>query len=270
MVNSKQWRENNEKKKRPHNQRNELANAPDAGGTEKALPGKHPRSGTRLNGVRRRARKPQDAERVSEGSEDYSSTTRFIESSLGIKSFKEIAPYLAQGVERVMASLLVLSPDKLRITPDFIRKLHKDSFAELFPLWAGQYRDRDVTVGKHVPPPHYEVPVLVRQYCDDLDARLASLGPTPPVTDVLLEALAFAEGRFLYIHPFYDFNGRVARMLLFALLYRLELPPVRLVPEDTQKTDYLSALSESDKRHWQPLIEIWRERLGAGERGKKR
>lgn len=217
MVNSKQKREQNEKEKRPHNQRNELADAPDPGGAEKTLPGKHPRPGACLNGVRGRTRKPQDAERVSEESEEYSSTTRFIESSLGIKSYEELAPYLAQGVERVMASLLNLRGADLKITPDFIRKLHKDAFEELFPAWAGQYRDRDVTVGKHVPPPHYEVPVLVRQYCDDLDARLVSLGPAPPVTDVLLEALAFAEGRFLFIHPFYDFNGRVARMLLFAL-----------------------------------------------------
>jgi CRISPR-associated endonuclease/helicase Cas3 len=243
-----------------------LADKPFAGGKEKALLGKHSGPGLRVHGVRGRAGKPQDAERVSEESEAYTSSTRFIESSLGIKSYKELAPYLAKGVERVMDSLLNSRPDELRITPDFIRKLHKDAFEELFPSWAGQYRDRDVSVGKHVPPPHYEVPVLVRQFCDDLDARLLSLGPAPPVTDVLLEALAFAEGRFLFIHPFYDFNGRVVRMLLFALLYRLELPPVRLVPNDAEKPGYLSALAESDKLHWQPLIEVWRERLGIGEK----
>ena len=174
MVNFKQKRENNEKKKSTHSQRNVLADPPDAGGTENTLSGKHPRPGTRLNGVRRRARKPQDAERVSEESEAYISSTRFIESSLGIKSYKELAPFL--------------------------------------------------------------------------------------------EALAFAEGRFLFIHPFYDFNGRVARMLLFSLLYRLELPPVRLVPVDGGKVDYLSALSESDKSNWQPLVEIWRGRFGAVEK----
>ncbi len=163
-----------------------------------------------------------------------------------------------------MASLLNLPIDELKITPDFLRELHKDAFEELFPSWAGQYRDRNVTVGKHTPPPHYEVPTLVRQYCDDLDARLASMGPAPPVSDLLLEALAFAEGRFLTIYPFYDFNGRVARMLLFALLVRLELPPVQLVPIDSEKAAYLSALSEYDVRHWQPLVEIWRKRFEGG------
>ena len=56
-------------------------------------------------------------------------------------------------------------------------------------------------------------------------------------------------------------------MLLFALLYRLELPPVLLVPVATEKAAYLSALSGADMRHWQPLIEIWRKRFAAG--GKK-
>jgi len=98
MVNSKQKREDDEKKKRSHNQRNVLADAPDAGRTEKALPRKHPRPGTRLNGVRKRARKPQDAERVSEESEEYSSTTRFIESSLGIKSYTELLKNIKERV----------------------------------------------------------------------------------------------------------------------------------------------------------------------------
>lgn len=90
MVNFKHKRENNGEKKSTHSQRNVLADAPDAGGAPNTLPGKHPRTGARLHGVRRRTRKPQNAERVSEGSENYSSTTRFIESSLGIKSYAEL------------------------------------------------------------------------------------------------------------------------------------------------------------------------------------
>jgi CRISPR-associated endonuclease/helicase Cas3 len=82
-------------------------------------------------------------------------------------------------VERAMASLLNLRSADLTITPDFILKLHQNAFEELFPAWAGRYRDRNVTVGKHIPPSHYEVPYLVRQYCDDLEARIAAPGPAP-------------------------------------------------------------------------------------------
>jgi hypothetical protein len=157
MVQSKKQVESDEKKKQAHTQHNVLADAADTGGAEKTLPGKHTRTGTRLDGVRRRSRKPQNAERVSEESEEYSSTTRFIVSSLGIKSYTVLAPYFAKGVERVMALLLLFPPDKLKITPAFIRRLHKDAFEDLFPSGAGQYRNRDVTVGKHTTPPHHEV-----------------------------------------------------------------------------------------------------------------
>lgn len=239
-----------------------VADKPHAGRAKATLPGKHSEAGTRLNGVRRRARKPEDAERVSEESEEYASTTRFIESSFGIKSYAELAPHVAKGVERVMASLLNKSSAELLITPEFICTLHRDAFEGLFPDWAGQYRDRNVTVSRYTPPPYYEMPLLVRQYCEDLEARLSGLGPAPPITNILIEALAFAEGRFLSIHPFRDFNGRVARMLLFALCYRLDLPSVDLVPNEKQKEDYMFALSEADKLDWQPLIETWKQRLG--------
>ncbi len=239
-----------------------------AGGKKKTVSGKHSGTRKRVYGVRGRARKPEDAERISEEPADYSPArryTRYIESSLGIKSYSELAPHLAKGVERVMASLLEKSPDELRVTPEFICKLHRDAFEELFPSWAGRYRDRDVTVGTYNPPSHFEVPVLIRQYCDDVEFQLYSLGIKPQVNETLLEALAFAEGRLLSIHPFRDFNGRVTRMLLFALLYRFGLPPVQLVPDEKDKAEikiYFNTLSEADQMNWQPLISIWRKRFG--------
>jgi CRISPR-associated endonuclease/helicase Cas3 len=164
-----------------------------------------------------------------------------------------------------MASLLDKSPAELKVTPEFICVLHKDAFEGLFPSWAGRYRDRNVKVGDYEPPPYYEVSVLMRTYCDDLEFRLSSFSANPPDPAMLIEAFAFAEGRLLSIHPFRDFNGRVTRMLLFSLLCRFDMPPVRLVPDekDSAETDeYLNALTEADRINWQPLIMIWRKRLG--------
>lgn len=107
--------------------------------------------------------------------------------------------------------------------------------------------------------------VLIRQYCEDVEFRLTSLGIKPQINDTLLKTFAFAEGRLLSIHPFLDFNGRVTRMLLFALLYRSDLPPVQLVPDEKDekgKKEYLDALTQADLLNWQPLIEVWRKRLG--------
>ena len=54
---------------------------------EKALPKEHPATGKRFHGIRRRTRQHKDADKISEDIERYPSTTRFIESSLGIKSY---------------------------------------------------------------------------------------------------------------------------------------------------------------------------------------
>ncbi|MEK7788477.1 MAG: Fic family protein [Planctomycetota bacterium] len=242
-----------------------LADSAKSGRKKKTVFRKHSGAGKPVYGIRGRVRKPEDAERISEDFEEYSSTTRYLESSLGIKSYSELAPHLAKGVERVMAAILNSRPDALTITTEFICKLHRDAFGELFPEWTGSYRDRDVTVGKHTPPHYFEVPVLMRQYCDNLESRLSPIGQKPPVNNILFETLAFAEGCFLSIHPFYDFNGRVARMLLFALLYRFDLPPVQLVPDEKDekgKKEYLEALASADAIDWHPLVELWKKRFG--------
>lgn len=54
---------------------------------EKTLPGEHSATGQRVHGIRRLIRKHKDADKISEDIERYPSTTRFIESSLGIKSY---------------------------------------------------------------------------------------------------------------------------------------------------------------------------------------
>jgi len=129
------------------------------------------------------------------------------------------------------------------------------------PQLAG-WRKSNVTVGEHVPPDFFRVPVLVREYCLDAQARLASGGSTE--NETLLETLAFAEGRLLFIHPFADFNGRVTRVWLREILRRLDLPPVQLAPDEKPARDeYLAALRAADRGDWRPLTEAWRKRFEA-------
>jgi CRISPR-associated endonuclease/helicase Cas3 len=140
---------------------------------------------------------------------------------------------------------------------DFICQLHAAIAGDLVPDWAGRWRTLAVQVGGHEPPAPHEIPVLMRVYADDLTARLAHL-----TDDLLLETLAFAEGRLLSIHPFRDFNGRVTRLFLRELLRRLDLPPVDLVPTTTlDEPLYFAALRAGDALNWQPLATIWRSRL---------
>lgn len=138
--------------------------------------------------------------------------------------------------------------------------LHRRICGDLVPEWAGKWRAIEVRVGRLEPPPPFHLPMLMRDYGLDLQARWpeAQAGSL----ERLLEFLAFAEGRFLTVHPFRDFNGRTIRLLLTELLRRLDLPRVTLAPEsEVERQRYFTALEAADHCDWQPLMAVWDTRL---------
>jgi Fic family protein len=110
------------------------------------------------------------------------------------------------------------------VTSDGIREMHR-RFCEQLPedlLWvedpekkervrvvAGELRKRDVVVGTHVAVSAGAVPRFL--------ARFAEVYGTLNKTDSILAA-ATAHHRLLWIHPFLDGNGRVARLMSHAML----------------------------------------------------
>jgi Fic family protein len=78
----------------------------------------------------------------------------------------------------------------------------------------GVLRSRDVQVGLHVPPEGASLSRFLTRFAEAYDPRNLS-----KVRQI--EAIAAAHHRFLWIHPFLDGNGRVARLMSHALLKRL-------------------------------------------------
>lgn len=114
-------------------------------------------------------------------------------------------------------------------TAEAIREIHK-RFCELLPedlLWVedpatkarhrvipGELRTRDVRVGQHVAISPGAVPRFLQRF----EQVYGSIGKTESVL-----AVAAAHHRLLWIHPFLDGNGRVARLMSHAmLLFTLE------------------------------------------------
>ncbi len=132
----------------------------------------------------------------------------------------------------------------------------------MFPEWAGRYRDVNVQVGAHTPPPFHEVPVFVRLFCDDLAERLRHLRPREGDPGTLATLLAWVDWRFQWIHPFRDFNGRIGRVLLAVVLYKLALPHAQTAPiEPAARQQYLTGLRAADGGDLAPLTRLWIERL---------
>lgn len=190
--------------------------------------------------------------------------TRFIETRRGVLSYSEVAPLLAEQVLHLEAAIYRQEFAGLAFDEQLAAEFHRRICHDLVPDWAGRARTIEVSVGNLTPPPSHQIPMLMRDYGADLTARWpaasASLG------DLTLELLAFAEGRFLSIHPFQDFNGRTIRLFLLELLRRLDLPRVVLAPEtEPERQAYFRALEAADRSDWRPLIEIWQHRFTASE-----
>jgi CRISPR-associated endonuclease/helicase Cas3 len=185
--------------------------------------------------------------------------TRHLQTRHGILTYAQLAPYLASRVHDLEDRIEAGGYASCALDDDFILELHQLLCADLVPDLVG-WRQHDVQVGQHTPPEFFRVPVLMREYAQDLATRL---GQFSVIDDLLLETLAFAEGRLLSIHPFADFNGRVTRLFLRELLRRLDLLAVDLVPDPAGLESYLAALRAADANHWHPLMDIWRGRLEA-------
>lgn len=143
-----------------------------------------------------------------------------------------------------------------------ILDLHRRICGDLVPEWAGKWRDIEVTVGRLKPALPFQLPMLMRDYAQDLQARWQAA--EVEFSELTLELLAYAEGRFLPIHPFRDFNGRSIRLILTELRRRLDLPRVELAPEsEAERAAYFAALEAADAHDWQPLTAIWNARFQA-------
>jgi Fic family protein len=112
------------------------------------------------------------------------------------------------------------------MTADGLCEIHR-RFCELLPdelLWVeepdahervrvepGRFRARDVKVGQHIT----ISPGAIPRFLTALEGAYGELGKT----ETLLAAAA-AHHRFLWIHPFLDGNGRVARLMSHAVLFK--------------------------------------------------
>jgi fido (protein-threonine AMPylation protein) len=219
-------------------------------------------TGEPVHGVREPAGQygsPQDPDGDAEGQSELGSTREF-ETAEGRLSYQDLSERLAVPLVAIYDEILQESSKQLVINSEWLCLRHKRLAGHLFPDWAGRLRDVNVRVGSHTPPLYYEVPIHMRQFCDDLSARLVHLNQESVAN--CAELLAWADWRFQWIHPFKDFNGRIGRVLLAALLYKLALPHVETAPfEPSARRQYLEALNAADDGTLGPLTDIWTGRI---------
>ena len=90
----------------------------------------------------------------------------------------------------------------------------RERTGERLPVVPGEWRKHDVVVGLHVPPEHGDLPRFMARF--DGAYQYSSLSKIRQI-----QAVGAVHQRFLWIHPFLDGNGRVARLMSHALFKRL-------------------------------------------------
>jgi Fic family protein len=170
------------------------------------------------------------------------------------KSEKEVTNYFA-----TLNAMFVLAKKHTPVTIELIKKLHTDLMKELIRDGLGELRNDFVFVGhktkteiviKHNPPHH--TAKEIEQDLNELNAWLTSNDQTHP----LIKAGIFHH-QFVYIHPFFDGNGRLARILTsyYLLLKNYEVDKYFILDDyydiDRQMySDSLHTADASDETIW--------------------
>jgi Fic family protein len=110
--------------------------------------------------------------------------------------------FTAEGIRELHRRFCELLPPDLLV-------LTIESTGEKVPVIPGAYRTRDVEVGRHIP----VSPGAVQRFMKRFEEVYTKLGRT----DTIL-ASATAHHRLAWIHPFLDGNGRVMRLMSYAVL----------------------------------------------------
>lgn len=193
------------------------------------------------------------------------SATSYKQTVFGILSRSKVVQLEAEGVKKVQEHIVKLSENKTVITPEVILDIHKVGFGFIFPDWAGKFRTIDVTVGDYEPPHYSQISGLVKNLCEDLKERLKYL-PSSDSEEIFLaeiiSLLSWFQHRFVLIHPFNDYNGRVARLLTNLLLLNLGLPIITITAETgEERGKYIEAMKAADKHDYSKLENLIAEAL---------
>ncbi len=113
------------------------------------------------------------------------------------------------GISDLARRLHALFYDRL---PEALRWAEEKETGRRFPVQAGEYRSHGAKVGHHIAMAPEEIPHWM--------ARLDEAAPERFGRAERLVAIAALHHRLLWVHPFLDGNGRVARLLAHALLRR--------------------------------------------------
>lgn len=154
---------------------------------------------------------PIDIERALAG--DYSADPKKRDLQLEAKAHITVQKWIDDGgleaPPTAPASIIEIHRRFCALLPEDLLIVEDPETKERLALVPGELRERYVRVGRHIPPS----PGAVPRFLERLHQAYRGAGRIESIL-----AAACAHHRLLWVHPFTDGNGRVARLMSYAML----------------------------------------------------
>lgn len=149
--------------------------------------------------------------------------------------------------------------DAINFLYDFIEKDSRQTVSELFIRsiqqlivkktdmeWAGKYRDGNVIItgSDHTPPDATTVSGLMNDLIKWVNGNKNKLHP--------IELAALLHHKIVFIHPFFDGNGRTARLVMNLILMQKGFPLVMILKNDRRR--YYESLDKADRDDYTSFV----------------
>lgn len=163
--------------------------------------------------------------------------------TIGGKTLRE--HFEALNHHKAIAFIESLAKPEYRLQASDILHVHSLVLNNIEHDYAGRYRNAGVRItgANFTPPNALKVDALMNELIDWVNQE--STLPLP------VKACIFHH-RFVWIHPFFDGNGRTTRLLFNLLLMQQGFPPAIILQQDRKK--YYDALNRANDGHYGKLL----------------
>lgn len=141
---------------------------------------------------------------------------------------------------------IVRKGETYSMSKQLIRSIHQLVVRDTDKEWAGKFRNSNVYIAgtEHIPPDALEVDHKMDELVEWLMTEQKRIHP--------VELAAVFHHRFVNIHPFFDGNGRTARLMMNVILMQRGFPLVVILKNDRKK--YYRVLAKADKGEMKDLV----------------
>jgi len=180
---------------------------------------------------------------------------RVLKNRLGIKGRKEMDEAESVALAVATDKILRMYDADHRFTAEDITTMHKTWLGGIYG-WAGKYRQVNVSKGDFPFAAAKHIPFLMAEF-----EKVQLRKHTPcnfKSLERVIQALAEVHVELILIHPFREWNGRVARILSTIMASQAGLPILNFKDITSKKRkEYFEAINDGLSRDYKPMERLF-------------